>query len=150
MPFASLTFFRMSLIKLNLHSQRMSYYLYHITESSVSNWKIRGSKHSHLSMFCDCCVGWRHNVNICTVPSMTSCNFISHVCKARKFVIAILHGKQGLLCDKSIIVEYGNLGKKGSFYDSLTRSENSVQLSALGTCISSTIYIFPDRNCSYQ
>ena len=32
---------------------------------------------------------------------MTSWNFISHGCETRKFVIAILRGKQGLLCDKS-------------------------------------------------
>ena len=32
---------------------------------------------------------------------MTSRNLISHVYKARKFVMAILHGKQGLLCDKT-------------------------------------------------
>ena len=27
-------------------------------------------------------------------------NLISHVCQTRKFVMAISHGKQGLLCDK--------------------------------------------------
>ena len=31
---------------------------------------------------------------------MTSLNLISHVCETRKFVMAILHWKQGLLCDK--------------------------------------------------
>ena len=40
-----------------------------------------------------------HDVNIRTVRSMTSSNLISNVCETRKFVMAILHGKQGLLCD---------------------------------------------------
>ena len=31
---------------------------------------------------------------------MTSCNPISHVCETRIFVMAILHWKRGLLCDK--------------------------------------------------
>ena len=31
---------------------------------------------------------------------MTSLNLISHVCETRKFVMAILDWKQGLLCDK--------------------------------------------------
>ena len=31
-----------------------------------------------------------------TVRSMTSSNLILHVCETRKFVMAILHGKQGL------------------------------------------------------
>ena len=34
---------------------------------------------------------------------MTSRNLISHVCETRKFVMAILHGKQGMLCDKTVI-----------------------------------------------
>ena len=38
---------------------------------------------------------------------MTSGNLISHVRKVRKFVIAILHRKQGLLCDN-----YGSIKKK--------------------------------------
>ena len=33
---------------------------------------------------------------------MASWNLISHVCESRKFVLAILHWKQGLLCDKEI------------------------------------------------
>ena len=34
---------------------------------------------------------------------MTSLNLISHdVCKTRKFVMAILHWKQGLICDKML------------------------------------------------
>ena len=33
--------------------------------------------------------------------TMTSLSLISHVCETRKFVMAILHGKQGLLCDKT-------------------------------------------------
>ena len=32
---------------------------------------------------------------------MTSWNLISHVSETRKFVMAILHWKQGLLCDKT-------------------------------------------------
>ena len=32
---------------------------------------------------------------------MTSLNLISHVCETRKFVMAILHWKQWLLCDKN-------------------------------------------------
>ena len=32
---------------------------------------------------------------------MASLNLISHLCDTRKFVLAILHWKQGLLCDKS-------------------------------------------------
>ena len=35
------------------------------------------------------------------MKSMTSWNLISHVCETRKFVMAILHWKQGLLCDKT-------------------------------------------------
>ena len=31
---------------------------------------------------------------------MASCNFISHICETRNFVMAILHWKQGLLYDK--------------------------------------------------
>ena len=33
---------------------------------------------------------------------MTSSNLISHVCDIRKFVIAILPWKQGVLCDKRL------------------------------------------------
>ena len=33
---------------------------------------------------------------------MTSLNLVSHVCETRTFVMAILHRKQGLLCDKSV------------------------------------------------
>ena len=32
---------------------------------------------------------------------MTSLNLISHMCKTRKFVMAILHWKQGSLCDRN-------------------------------------------------
>ena len=35
---------------------------------------------------------------------MTSLNLISHVLETRKFVTAILHSKQGLLCDKYFFV----------------------------------------------
>ena len=31
-------------------------------------------------------------------------NLISHVCDTRKFVMAILHRKQGLSCDKAVII----------------------------------------------
>ena len=31
---------------------------------------------------------------------MTSGNLILHMLETRKFIMAILHGKQGLLCDK--------------------------------------------------
>ena len=61
-------------------------------------------------MFWNFCVEWRHDVNVCTVRSMTSHNLISHVYNIiRKFVMVILHGKQGLFCDKigviSLVVE---------------------------------------------
>ena len=46
--------------------------------------------------------------NETTVQSMMSRNLISHVCKTRKFVMAILHQKQGLLCDKN---EFQTLAK---------------------------------------
>ena len=35
---------------------------------------------------------------------MTSGNLISHACETRKFLMAILHWKQGLLCDKNMLV----------------------------------------------
>ena len=38
-----------------------------------------------------------------TVRYITSLNLISHVLETRKFVMAILHWKQGLLCDKNVI-----------------------------------------------
>ena len=63
--------------------------------------KNRGPKRTHLSMFCNFCVGWRHDVNVCTVWYMMSWNLISHVLETRKFVMAILQRKQGLLCDKT-------------------------------------------------
>ena len=37
---------------------------------------------------------------VTVLRSSTSWNLISNVCETRKFVMAILHGKQGLLCDK--------------------------------------------------
>ena len=98
-PLTSLiTFFRTSLIKFNLNSQRMS--------DSFYNWikriklKNKGTKHSFGHINWNFCVGWCLDVNICTVRSMTSWNLISHVCKTRKFVMAILNKKQRLLWDK--------------------------------------------------
>ena len=74
-PLVSLiTFFRTSLIKFYHNSQRMS--------------------DSFLSLMRD---------PICTVlRPMTSRSLISHVCETRKIIMAILHWKQGLLCDKYI------------------------------------------------
>ena len=40
---------------------------------------------------------------------MTSLNFISHVCETRKFVMAILHRKQGLLCDETLSMFFTDL-----------------------------------------
>ena len=37
---------------------------------------------------------------------MTSLNIILHAFETRKFVMALLHGKQGLLCDKSMEQEF--------------------------------------------
>ena len=45
-------------------------------------------------------------MKIYTVRSVTSSKLISHVCETRKFVMALLHGKQGLLCDKCISETY--------------------------------------------
>ena len=74
---------------------------YHINESSELNQKKKKRiQNTHLAMFWNFCVGWRHDVNIWTVRYMTSWNLISHVFETRKFVKAILHGKLGLLCDK--------------------------------------------------
>ena len=107
--------------------------------------KNKGPKHTHLAMFWNFCIWWRHDVNIRTVQCMTSwrhncigedslqlsgygivfssrrpwfksCpdliflsyiylfvsllrtlflrNLISHMCETRKFVTAILYGKQ--------------------------------------------------------
>ena len=44
---------------------------------------------------------------------MTSRNLISHVCRTRRFIMAILHSKQGLLCDKSkpVFIRYCRPGK---------------------------------------
>ena len=39
--------------------------------------------------------------------TMLSVNLISHVRKTRKFIMAILHGKQGLLCDKVLCYVVG-------------------------------------------
>ena len=72
-PLASLiTFFKTSLIKFDLNSQRMSDSFYHITESSELNLKIRVQNILILAMFWNLCVGLRHDVNVCTVRSMTS------------------------------------------------------------------------------
>ena len=40
---------------------------------------------------------------------MMSWNLILHVCETRKFVMAILHGKQGLLCDKMQTIDWSKL-----------------------------------------
>ena len=56
-------------------------------------------------MFWNFCVGWLYDVSIRTMRSMTSWYLISHVYETRKFVMfvmAILHWKQGLLCDKML------------------------------------------------
>ena len=44
---------------------------------------------------------------------MTSRNLISHVYKTGKFVIAILRGKQGLLCDNTVFDRIENVVGKG-------------------------------------
>ena len=62
--------------------------------------KYKVPKHFHLAMFWNFSVGWCHDVNIRTVQSMMSRNLISHMFETRKFIMAILHWKQGLLCDK--------------------------------------------------
>ena len=74
-PFASLiTVFRTSLIKFYLNCQRMldSFYHIHVTEFKRIKLKNKGPKHFRLAMFCNFCVGLRHDVKICTVRSMTS------------------------------------------------------------------------------
>ena len=101
-PLASLiTFFRTSLITFYHNSQRMSDSFFHITESSEINEKIRFQNILILTcksaMFWNFCVG-KHRLQ-CFWP-MTSWNLTSHVFETRKFVMAILHWKQGLLCDK--------------------------------------------------
>ena len=47
-------------------------------------------------MFWNFCVG----VHRYSALNYDVIKFISHVCKTRKFETAILHWKQGLLCDK--------------------------------------------------
>ena len=77
---------------------------YHIAESRELNCKIKGPKHIYLAMwvvhvleFCD---RLRHDVNTRTMlRPKTPWNFTSRVCETRKFVMAILHWKQGLLYD---------------------------------------------------
>ena len=66
----------------------MSDSFYHITESSELNGKIRVQNILHF-----CHVGQPY-FRIFT-------NLISHVCETRKFVMAILHRKQGFLCGKN-------------------------------------------------
>ena len=104
-PVASLiTFFRTSLIEFYLNSQQISDSFYHITKSSKLNLTIRVQNVPNLpcrlGTFCCFCVRWHHDVNIGKVRFMMSWNLISHMYKIRKFVMAILHWKQGLLCDK--------------------------------------------------
>ena len=71
-PLESLiTFYRTSLTKFYLNSQRMSDSFYDITELSELNWKIRIQNILCFAMFENFCVGWRHDVNIYTVRSMT-------------------------------------------------------------------------------
>ena len=41
-------------------------------------------------------------------------SLILNVCKTRKFVMAILHGKQGLLCDKYVSYSLGERVEPGS------------------------------------
>ena len=55
--FKLIAFFRTSLIKFYLNSQRMSDSFYHITESSESNCKNKGAKHTQLAMFWNFFVG---------------------------------------------------------------------------------------------
>ena len=95
-----ITFFRTSLIKFYHNSQGMSDSFYQITEFRESNEKKKGPKHTGL---CRSAMFWnflRRNTCTCTVLPMTSRNLISHVCKTRKFVMALSHWKQRLLCDK--------------------------------------------------
>ena len=97
-PLASLiTFFRTSLIKFYHNIQRMSDSFYHITESSELDKKNKiPISPCRSAMFCNFCIG----IHRYRAMTMTSLNLYSHVCETRKFVMAILHWKEGLLFDK--------------------------------------------------
>ena len=69
---SSIIFFRTSLIGFYLNNQRMSDSFYHITESSELSLKKKGLKHIHVAMFWNFWLDCGHDVNICTVQSMTS------------------------------------------------------------------------------
>ena len=83
-------------------------FLFHRTESSQLNKKNNSLKHTQstcrYATFWNFCVGWRHDVNICTVlRPMTSWNLISHLCETRKLVMAILQTKKkAFICDKNL------------------------------------------------
>ena len=67
--------------------------------------KNKGPKHTYLAMSWNVWVGCCHDVkNMYSAIFDVMKNLISHVCKTRKFVMAILHGKQGLLCDKLLLL----------------------------------------------
>ena len=90
---------------LSKQSKNVRFFLSHnwIQHIKLEN---KGQKHTHLAMFWNFCVGWSHEVNIWTMQYMTSWNLISHVLEKRKFVMAVLHWKQGLLCDNSVFHSY--------------------------------------------
>ena len=69
-------------------------------------------------MFWNFCAERRHDVNIRTVRYMTSGNLTSHVLETRKFVMAILHWKQELFCDK-IVSMYGTCLSSTEFIHSI-------------------------------
>ena len=76
----------------------MSHYFYHINESSEVNLKNKDTKHTVLEFLLrmtSCC---KHMYSA-IYDFMKS---YLHMCETRKFVMAILHRKQGLLCDKTI------------------------------------------------
>ena len=119
-PLASLiTFFRTGFIKFYLNSQRISDFFF-LSHNWIKWIKLKSKGPSilnlpcRLAVCCCFCVRWHHDVNIGTVRFMMSWNLIWHVYKIRKFVMVILHWKQGLLYDKYVVwrVLFGKLWRE--------------------------------------
>ena len=77
----------------------MTYSFYHINESSVLNEKY-GSKTYSFDHVGQPCLGlFVYEYKGTVLQHLASLNLFSHVYETRKFLMAILDWKQGLLCD---------------------------------------------------
>ena len=72
----------------------MSDSLYCITESSELN-----RKNTHLAMQVNHVLEFLRRNTYAQCFNLLRNEILSHTCETRKFVMAILHGKQGLLCE---------------------------------------------------